>query len=360
MVAILSSKTFSSNDSLWSLSGNEAEKSFLSSHDGRSVKIFEHRPLAIPKEDIVSESDASNIEEPQPEILQPLEEEQNKVSEETLSLTEGQFKQQLTEAKEKAEREVSARLKKDFESELQEVKKQQEEFFQLLAESINDGDQLISQFTAMAMKVGTLLARTELCLDQNVIEAFIRESIKATGEPEVEIFSIRAAESWRAYATELEAFFPKGVTLVFDEGLQAGDLILAAGEGGYFDLLEERLSDIEDQLNAIDESTLADGKPNLFQQFIDSNFDNDNPDSTSETETSKENEPHLESSGESLLDDASSEIEKQNREIASQTDRMTLEGEGSIIDASDMPVDKAFEKNESMRDEEPETGEEDS
>ena len=359
MVAILSSETFSSNDSLWSTSGPEAEKTFVSSHESQEIKSFEHRPLAIPVVDVVPESDVSSIEETQVEALQPLEEEQTKLPEETLSLTETQLNQQLTETKQEAEREVTARLKEGFESELQELKKQQKEFFQLLANSLTDREQLISQFTLMAMKVGTLLARTELCLDQNGIEAFIRKSIQATGKSEVEIFSIRAAESWRAYATELEAFVPEGVALVFDESLQAGDLILAAGEGGYFDLLEERLSDIEDQLNAIDQSTLGDEKSDIFQHFIDSTFNNDDLDVAPTPETTKEINPHSESPIESVTDDVSAEIDKQDPEVPSQTDRMTLEGEGAILDASDLSADKTLEEDAPSVDDQSEAGQED-
>ena len=359
MVAILSSETFSSNDSLWSISGPEAEKTFVSSHESQEIKTFEHRPLTIPAVDVVPESDVSSIEETQAEIPQPIEEEQTKLTEETLSLTETQLNQQLTEAKQEAEREVSARLKKGFESELRGLKDQQKEFFQLIAKSLNDGEQLISQFTLMAVKVGTLLARTELCLDQNVIEAFIRKSIQATGKSEVEIFSIRAAESWRAYATELEAVIPEGVALVFDESLQAGDLILAAGEGGYFDLLEERLSDIEDQLNAIDQSSLVDEKSNVFQHFIDSTFNSDALDAVPIPEATKEIKPHSESPIESVMDDVSSETDRPDPEVPSQTDRMTLEGEGAILDASDLSADKTLEEDAPSVDDQSEAGEKD-
>ena len=364
MVAILSRENFSSNDSLWSLSGNESGKGFVSSHRSQEKKTFEHRPLGILKGDLVSDSDTSAPEEAQPEIPQPLQEEQEILHEETLSFTEDQLKQQLVEAREEGEREASTRLKKDFESELHDLEKQQEEFFRLLAKSTNDGDQLISQCTSMAIKVGTLLARTELCLDQNVIESFIRRSIQSTGQPEAEIFSIRAAESWRVYASKIEAFIPKGVTLTFDKSLQAGDLIFAAGEGGYFDLLEERLSDIEDQLNSIDKSTLVDEQSNSLQNFIDSTFNSDDPREASVTEpqlagVSEENEPVSEGQFESAFDDASSKEEMQNLEIPSQTDRMTLEGEGAISGASDSSAVKLIDGNEPQLDEESETGDED-
>ena len=364
MVAILSRENFSSNDHLWSLSGNESEKNFVSSHQSQEKKTFEHRPLGLLKGDLVSDSYTSASEEAQPEIPQPLQEEQEILHEETLSFTEDQLKQQLAEAREEGDREASTRLKKDFESELHDLKKQQEEFFRLLAKSINDGDQLISQCASMAVKVGTLLARTELCLDQNVIESFIRRSIQATGQPEAEIFSIRAAESWRVYAPRIEAFLPKGVSLTFDESLQAGDLVLAAGEGGYFDLLEERLSDIEDQLKSIDKSTLVDKQSDSLKNFIDSTFNSDNPREASVTEPElagelEENEPVSEGQFESAMDDASSNVEIQKLEIPSQTDRMTLEGEGAISGGSDSSAVKMIDGNEPQLDEESETQDED-
>ena len=355
MVAILSSGSFNPNDSLWSISGPDSDKSFITSNDNKEIKAFENRPLASSVKDVVTDVDENIIDETTLEILEPLEEGLDEVVEETLSLTETQLNQQLVEARQEVESEVSARLENSFQEELQALKTQQGEFFRLLAKNLNDGDQLLSQFTAMAIKVGTLLARTELCLDHRVIEEFISKSIKATGEPEGEIFSIRFAESWRPFASKLENLVPNGITLVFDETLQPGDLILAAGQGGYFDLLEERLNDIEGQLHAIDKSNLADEKIDIFQHIVDPTFEKDDSVSAKTAQPAEENSLSPESQVDSVVDDAFPENEPQ---VPLQTERMTLEGEEVSTETSEMSRDSAVEANEPPAAEDPENSEE--
>ena len=91
----------------------------------------------------------------------------------------------------------------------------------------------------------------------------------------------------------LEERLSDGIDILLDETLHPGDLIVNAGQGGYYDLLEERIKNIQDQLRSVENTNSSEWLAESFREFLSSDnildsesvIDSDSPEISIETDS---------------------------------------------------------------------------
>ena len=268
MEAILSSEGFNPNEALWAKTSSSSEKEFLIEEKESGELHFEGKPLSSlikgatgTDEELVEEAVLIDIDSDDEEA-QPAE-----PAEPTVTLTESEYSHKIAQAK----AEVESRLKEDLETrsrvELDQLKERQEEFFRAVMESMT-GDTLAADVAALSLKIGAFLARSQLRLDEKVVSEFVESSTKGNEFNESDFVSVRVSDTWQPYSAALNSVLPPGLGLVFDESLHPGDVVVSAGQGGYFDLLRDRVKMIEDQLGSIEHPDSPEWLTDSLKQFI--------------------------------------------------------------------------------------------
>jgi hypothetical protein len=274
MEVILSSEMFNPNETLWAQTSPLQGKDFLVEVGGSDEKNFESKPLSARLSEMVTESES----EPQDEALSETHVEAEEIFldepvEKTVTLTEAEFEETLAKVRRDTETDITEQLGISSKDELGRLGKQQEEFFRSLLDNLNHGDALVSEFVSLALKLGTLLARTQLTLDEEVIKSFVKSAVKEGDTTAADIFSVKLSGSWATYRESINTQLPEKINLVFDDSLNPGDVILTAGQGGYFDLLGERINDIQRQLDSIDYRSSEQTAIGFFQESADKHSD---------------------------------------------------------------------------------------
>jgi hypothetical protein len=195
--------------------------------------------------------------------------------EKTVTFTESEYEQNLAQVKLDVEAHVTQTLQSVHEEKLKKLVDVQEKFFGSLKENLDRGDALVSEFVSLALKMGSLLARTQLTIDEEVIRGFVKSAVTGLDTNPANIFSIKVSSEWEELTNLISPQLPDGIDLVFDDDLRAGDAMLKAGHGGYFDLLTERINDIQSQLDSSDyrggEMTANDFFQTPSQEYLDDN-----------------------------------------------------------------------------------------
>lgn len=274
MEVILSSEVFNPNETLWAKTRSLQGKDFLGEVGNSGEKNFESKPLSASRFEMVVESESELQDEALSDTHVAAEEIfLDEPVEKTVTLTEAEFEETLAKMKRDTETEITEQLGITSKDELGRLGRQQEEFFRSLLDNLNHGDALVSEFVSLALKVGALLARTQLTLDEEVIKRFVKSAVKGGDTADANIFSIKLSGSWKTYRESINTQLPENINLVFDDSLKPGDVILTAGQGGYFDVLNERINDIQRQLDSIDYRSSEQTAIGFFQESADKNSD---------------------------------------------------------------------------------------
>lgn len=292
MGAILSSKEFSVNDRLWARLGSNREEDFSVTQRDLGGHAFEDKPLSS-----VNEVSNSFVEETLEEVLLIDEEgEESDISEETSELTitmlESEYQNNIEREKNEARSELRKELATKHELQMNTLIDQQKAFFETLIGSLEDTS-VSTSIASLSLKLGELLARTQINLDETTITDFIQNSINEHQSVSSEFVTIRVSESWQQYVASLEERLPDGIDILLDETLHPGDLIVNAGQGGYYDLLEERIKNIQDQLRSVENTNSSEWLAESFREFLSSDnildseraIDSDSPETSIETDS---------------------------------------------------------------------------
>lgn len=292
MGAILSSKEFSVNDRLWARLGRNREEDFSVTQRDLGGHAFEDKPLSS-----VNEVSNSFVEETLEEVLLTDEEgEESDISEETSELTitmlESEYQNNIEREKNEARSELRKELATKYELEMNTLIDQQKAFFETLIGSLEDTS-VSTSIASLSLKLGELLARTQINLDETTIADFIQNSINEHQSGSSEFVTIRVSESWHQYVASLEERLPDGIDILLDDTLHPGDLIVNAGQGGYYDLLEERINNIQDQLRSVENTNSSEWLAESFREFLspddlpesESAIDSDSPETSIEADS---------------------------------------------------------------------------
>ena len=292
MVAILSSKEFSVNDRLWARLRRNREEVFSATQSDFGSHAFEDKPLSS-----VNEVSNSYVEETLEEVLLTDEEvEESDISEETSELTitmlESEYQNNIEREKNAAISELRKELATKHQLEMDTLIDQQKAFFETLIGALEDIS-VSTSIASLSLKLGELLARTQINLDETTIAGFIEHSINEYQSGSSEFVTIRVSESWHQYVASLEERLPDGIDILLDETLHPGDLIVNAGQGGYYDLLEERIKNIQDQLRSVESANSSEWLAESFREFLspddflesESAIDSDSPEKSIEVDS---------------------------------------------------------------------------
>ena len=284
MEAILSSEGFNPNESLWAKDRSSSDKEFLVEKKEPGELYFEGKPLSSLIERL-SAADEKPVEEAVLIDVGSVEDEAQleEPSEPMVTLTESEYSANLAQVRAETESRLREELDAKSLVELNLLKERQEDFFRAVMESMA-GDTLAADIAALSVKIGAFLARTQLRLDENVVSLFIQSSIKSNELNEPDFVSVRLSDSWQAYRDAVNSSLPHGLGLIFDEALQPGDVVVSAGQGGYFDLLLDRVKMIEDQLSSLERPDSEEWLTRSLRQFVseDSSDDQDDLDQLKE------------------------------------------------------------------------------
>ncbi|MCS5660164.1 MAG: hypothetical protein NZ842_07170 [Dehalococcoidia bacterium] len=268
----MSSEGFNPNEALWAKVRSLTETDFLIQQKESEELSFEGKPFTSLRVESSTDIEEQVEEAVLIEIGADDEEIQPEESDEqTVTLTESEYKESLAQARAKTESRLKEELEEKFRVELNQLKDQQADFFRAVLKNLTEGDSLVSEIASMSLKIGELLARSQLHLDDKIVSQFIESSIMGSEFKEPNFVSVRVSNSWQAYRASLKGMLPDGLVLVFDEALQPGDVIVSAGQGGYFDLLNDRIKMIEDQLSSIEYPGSGELPIDYFRQFFSEN-----------------------------------------------------------------------------------------
>lgn len=266
---ILSSEAFHRNEALWAKDRSLNPNEFLAEKKDAEVAFFEGKPLSSIEDksvmDVEQQAEEAALIEISADEEETLPEEP---AEETVELTESEYNEKLAQARAETESGLKEVLEEKFKLELNQLHDQQTDFFRSILNNLTDGDSLVTDIVSLSLRIGELLARSQLQLDEKVVSQFIENSIMKSEFNESDFVSIRVSNEWQAYRTSLDGALPDGLSLLFDEGLNPGDIIVSAGQGGYFDLLKDRINIIEDQLNAIEYPDSNELLTDSMRQFV--------------------------------------------------------------------------------------------
>ena len=268
----MSSEGFNPNEALWAKVRSLTETDFLIEQKESEDLLFEGKPFTSLRVESATDIEEQVEEAVLIEIGADDEEIQSEEpDEQTVTLTESEYKESLAQARAKTESRLKEELEEKFRVELNQLEDQQADFFRAVLKNLTEGDSLVSEIVSMSLKIGELLARSQLHLDDKIVSQFIESSIMGSEFKEPNFVSVRVSNSWQGYRASLKGMLPDGLVLVFDEALQPGDVIVSAGQGGYFDLLNDRIKMIEDQLSSVEYPGSGELPVDYFRQFFSEN-----------------------------------------------------------------------------------------
>ena len=184
-----------------------------------------------------------------------------------VSFTESEYQAQIRDKVAEAESALRNELEAEFRNQVEHLSSQQSVFFEKVIDALRD-ENLTSEIVAIALKIGSLLARAQLRLDESVVADFVDTSLKRLELQDSKTVSVQMSKDWEGFLEALNDCRPEGYEFTYEETLRPGDMVVTAGNSGYFDFLHERLEEIEDQLSSKKASKNTQGLIDLLQDSI--------------------------------------------------------------------------------------------
>lgn len=271
MEEILSSGSFTANDALWTRTRSPDDRTFRRDRKNNEGSGFDARPLsylAVEEKSIeypvaeevvlVGQEQPGQLaaEDPVIEPAEPL-----------VSFTESEHQAHIRDKVAEAESALRNELEAEFRNQVEHLSSQQSIFFEKVVDALRD-ENLTSEIVAIALKIGSLLARAQLRLDESVVADFVDTSLKRLELQDSKTVSVQMSKDWEGFLEALNDCRPEGYEFTYEETLRPGDMVVIAGDSGYFDFFHERLEEIEDQLSSKKASQNTQGLIDLLQDSI--------------------------------------------------------------------------------------------
>jgi hypothetical protein len=271
MEEILSSDNFTANGDLWARKSSSDGRAFRRDQKSNDGAGFAARPLSysaveeksiehpVAEEIVLVGQDPSDQLAVEAAVVEP--------TEPMVSFTESEYQTQIRDKIAEAERALRNEFETKFKDQVEHLSSQQSVFFEKVMDALQD-DHLTSEIGAIALKIGSLLARAQLRLDESVVVDFVDTALKRIELQDSKTVSVQMSKDWESFLEALNDCRPEGYEFIYEETLRPGDIIVTAGDSGYFDFFHERLEEIEDQLSSKKASQKNQGLIDLLQSAI--------------------------------------------------------------------------------------------
>jgi hypothetical protein len=271
MEEILSSDNFTANGDLWARKSSSDGRAFRRDQKSNDGAGFAARPLSysaveeksiehpVAEEIVLVGQDPSDQLAVEAAVVEP--------TEPMVSFTESEYQTQIRDKIAEAERALRNEFETKFKDQVEHLSSQQSVFFEKVMDALQD-DHLTSEIGAIALKIGSLLARAQLRLDESVVVDFVDTALKRIELQDSKTVSVQMSKDWESFLEALNDCRPEGYEFIYEETLRPGDIIVTAGDSGYFDFFHERLEEIEDQLSSKKASQKNQGLIDLLQNAI--------------------------------------------------------------------------------------------
>jgi hypothetical protein len=271
MEEILSSDNFTANGDLWARKSSSDGRAFRRDQKSNDGAGFAARPLSysaveeksiehpVAEEIVLVGQDPSDQLAVEAAVVEP--------TEPMVSFTESEYQTQIRDKIAEAERALRNEFETKFKDQVEHLSSQQSVFFEKVMDALQD-DHLTSEIGAIALKIGSLLARAQLRLDESVVVDFVDTALKRIELQDSKTVSVQMSKDWESFLEALNDCRPEGYEFIYEETLRPGDIIVTAGDSGYFDFFHERLEEIEDQLSSKKASQKNQGLIGLLQSAI--------------------------------------------------------------------------------------------
>lgn len=267
----MSSDSFTANDTLWTRTRSSDDRVFRRDRKSNEGSGFDARPLSYlaVEEKSIEYSVAEEVvlvEQEQPGQL-AAEDAAIEPAEPLVSFTESEYQAQIRDKVAEAESALRNELEAEFRNQVEHLSSQQSVFFEKVIDALRD-ENLTSEIVAIALKIGSLLARAQLRLDESVVADFVDTSLKRLELQDSKTVSVQMSKDWEGFLEALNDCRPEGYEFTYEETLRPGDMVITAGDSGYFDFFHARLEEIEDQLSSKKASKNTQGLIDLLQDAI--------------------------------------------------------------------------------------------
>lgn len=267
----MSSDSFTANDTLWTRTRSSDDRVFRRDRKNNEGSGFDSRPLSYlaVEEKSIEYSVAEEVvlvEQEQPGQL-AAEDAVIEPAEPLVSFTESEYQAQIRDKVAEAESALRNELEAEFRNQVEHLSSQQSVFFEKVIDALRD-ENLTSEIVAIALKIGSLLARAQLRLDESVVADFVDTSLKRLELQDSKTVSVQMSKDWEGFLEALNDCRPEGYEFTYEETLRPGDMVVTAGDSGYFDFFHARLEEIEDQLSSKKASKNTQGLIDLLQDSI--------------------------------------------------------------------------------------------
>ena len=240
---ILSSDSFTANDTLWTRTRSSDDRVFRRDRKNNEGSGFDARPLSYlaVEEKSIEYSVAEEVvlvEQEQPGQL-AAEDAAIEPAEPLVSFTESEYQAQIRDKVAEAESALRNELEAEFRNQVEHLSSQQSVFFEKVIDALRD-ENLTSEIVAIALKIGSLLARAQLRLDESVVADFVDTSLKRLELQDSKTVSVQMSKDWEGFLEALNDCRPEGYEFTYEETLRPGDMVVTAGDSGYFDFFHAR------------------------------------------------------------------------------------------------------------------------
>ena len=273
MVVILSRSSFVTDGELWRRQLDAPSARFSSDRGVKVPNSFQSRSVQQAAEEAADEASNEEVafEDPVPVEAVALEEIE---IEPQISMPASELDKRLAQSRrdgameaERSARQTEEQLRLEFDQKLGELSSR-------LDSNLGNQRQLLAALVGLALKIGEMLARTELKVSEDSVDRFIRGSLLVAQETNTKGYTLSVSPAWQPLLENSAFSRLNDVSLVFDPSLEIGDLKLVAGEGGFFDLISDRVEQINSQLRSgIGNSTLSSAGDALDQLIEPSQVD---------------------------------------------------------------------------------------
>lgn len=267
----MSSDNFTANEALWTRVRSSDDREFRRSRKNNEGSGFYARPLSYVavEEKSIEYPVAEEVVLAGQEQLGQLaaEDAVGEPAEPLVSFTESEYQAQIRDKIAEAESNLRNEIETEFRNQIERLSSQQSVFFEKVIDALRD-DNLTSEIAGMALKIGSLLARAQLRLDESVVVDFVGASLKRLELQGSKTVSVQMSKDWEVFLEALNDSRPEGYEFIYEETLRPGDMVVTAGNSGYFDLFHERLEEIEDQLRSKKASQKTQDLIDLLQDSI--------------------------------------------------------------------------------------------
>ncbi len=168
--------------------------------------------------------------------------------------------------------------------------------------SLDNQRQLMAGVVELALKIGELLARTELKVSKDAVEQFVQGAVTIAELANSQSYTLSASPAWRSFLENSDFGRLENVSLVFDHSLEVGDLKLIAGEGGHFDLMRDRIDQINSQLRSGLETSAISNVEDALRKVVEAASEGVQSDQGASDVTSSELQANRVDEGDDLSD----------------------------------------------------------